>query len=136
MAAFSVHRLPGRGNGLVATRDLDPGEEVLVDSPLLLTVAPEARAAVCTACLRGLSARHTSFIRALWATSCWPWCTWSSVGQSYVSDRIHVLTLILKLRQVRAMSGALHAGEQPFARRSAPQRPACNQRDTRLGSAG
>lgn len=51
-AAYEVRQLPGRGHGLVAARDLQPGEEVLADAPLLLTPAPEARAAICTTCLR------------------------------------------------------------------------------------
>lgn len=51
-AAYEVRKLPGRGKGLVAARDLQPGEEVLVDAPLLLTPAPEARTAVCATCLR------------------------------------------------------------------------------------
>ncbi len=39
MAAFEVRQLAGRGQGLVAARDLAAGEEVLADSPLL-TLAP------------------------------------------------------------------------------------------------
>jgi hypothetical protein len=50
--AFKVQDLPGRGRGLVAARDLQPGEVVLSDAPLLLTPAQEARTAVCATCLR------------------------------------------------------------------------------------
>lgn len=51
-ALFEARQLPGRGQGLVAARDLAAGEEVLADSPLLLTPAPDARAAACATCLR------------------------------------------------------------------------------------
>jgi hypothetical protein len=53
-----VQDLPGRGRGLVAARDLQPGEVVLSDAPLLLTPAQEARTAVCATCLRIVGEWH------------------------------------------------------------------------------
>eukprot|EP00873_Tetraselmis_striata_P004402 jgi/Tetstr1/424666/TSEL_015188.t1 len=48
--------VPGRGRGLFATRDILPGETVLVEAPLLLIPLPEFRDQVCAQCLRALTA--------------------------------------------------------------------------------
>ena len=48
--------LPGRGIGLVAARDIQAGETVLVDEPLLLFVQPPFAVHACAQCLRMLSA--------------------------------------------------------------------------------
>ena len=48
--------IPGRGIGLVAARDIQAGETVLVDEPLLLFVQPAFAAQACAQCLRMLSA--------------------------------------------------------------------------------
>lgn len=53
-ASFDVCAISGRGNGLVASRPIQAGEDVLVETPLLLTVGPDASMAVCTTCLRCL----------------------------------------------------------------------------------
>jgi hypothetical protein len=58
--------LPGRGMGLVAARDIQAGETVLVDEPLLLFVQPPFAAHACAQCLRMLSAgrlRRVAYMR-------------------------------------------------------------------------
>ena len=48
--------IPGRGIGLVAARDIQAGETVLVDEPLLLVVHTAFAAHACAQCLRMLDA--------------------------------------------------------------------------------
>lgn len=51
MSAVEVRALPGRGRGLVTTRQVEAGEAVLVEEPLLLTVSQEAKDNACAHCL-------------------------------------------------------------------------------------
>lgn len=51
MSAVEVRALPGRGRGLVTTRQVEGGEAVLVEEPLLLTVSQEAKDNACAHCL-------------------------------------------------------------------------------------
>lgn len=98
--AFEVRDLPGRGRGLVAARDLQPGEEVLIDAPLVLTPAPEARSAVCATCLRILG--------AIALPSCWaglahqleglPACVHAGFAVGAQSSTIHCARALSRCR--------------------------------------
>ena len=54
-SALEVRTVPGKGRGLFATRDLQPGETVLTEAPVLLVVADEYRNSTCAGCLRALN---------------------------------------------------------------------------------
>lgn len=47
----ALQLIPGRGRGLITTRDVAAGEIVLAEEPLLLTVSQEFKDNVCTNCL-------------------------------------------------------------------------------------
>ncbi|KAF6257373.1 hypothetical protein COO60DRAFT_1233872 [Scenedesmus sp. NREL 46B-D3] len=51
MSAVEVKALPGRGRGLVTARQIEAGEAVVVEEPLLLTVSQEAKDNACAHCL-------------------------------------------------------------------------------------
>ena len=53
-------RIPGRGVGLVAARDIAAGESVVVERAVLTGVSEEFRASCCACCLRPAAAAHAS----------------------------------------------------------------------------
>lgn len=54
MQCYEEKPIPGRGLGLVATRDIAAGEAVLTDYPLVLYPQFSLRYEVCLHCLRRL----------------------------------------------------------------------------------
>ena len=46
-----LKQLPGRGRGLVTTRDVQAGEVLIAEEPLLLTVSQEFKDHACSNCL-------------------------------------------------------------------------------------
>ena len=52
---LEVRNVPGRGRGLFTTRLVKAGEDLVVESPLLLTVSQDARETACAHCLKQLS---------------------------------------------------------------------------------
>jgi hypothetical protein len=51
MSAVEVKALPGRGRGLITVRQVEAGEVIIVEEPLLLTVSQEAKDNACAHCL-------------------------------------------------------------------------------------
>jgi hypothetical protein len=52
---LEVRNVPGRGRGLFTTRLVKAGEDLLVESPMLLTVSQDAKETACAHCLKQLS---------------------------------------------------------------------------------
>lgn len=50
--AVEVRLLPGRGRGLVTTNLIKAGDAILIEQPILLTVAQEFKDTACAHCLR------------------------------------------------------------------------------------
>uniref|UniRef100_A0A383WD32 SET domain-containing protein n=1 Tax=Tetradesmus obliquus TaxID=3088 RepID=A0A383WD32_TETOB len=86
MSAVEVRALPGRGRGLVTTRQVEAGEAVLVEEPLLLTVSQEAKDNACAHCLCWLE-RCTGAVRCQachQAAFCSPQCQQQAAAKPWV----------------------------------------------------
>ncbi|GAA5885345.1 hypothetical protein JCM6882_009580 [Rhodosporidiobolus microsporus] len=61
---FRLAPVPGKGNGLLATRDIQPGEVILVEKPLFQAGAIRSEASIAQL-VKGLSAAEQEFFQSL-----------------------------------------------------------------------